>query len=82
LIPLWPFIVIVALTGLIMIPNALYAFRNYLANRNLIWLTVYFIFLLSFAGLVVHVTTRTIEIVQKAKEILNEPDIEVPRQGP
>ena len=73
---------IVVLAGAVMVPNALYGFRHYLANRNLLWLIVYFVLLLSFAGLVVHVTTRTLEIVQKAREILDQPDIEVPRQGP
>lgn len=70
---LWPFVVIVLLAAMIMIPNSLYGFRQYLVNRNLIWLAAYFILLFSFAVLVVHVTTRTIEIVQKAKEVIEEP---------
>jgi NhaP-type Na+/H+ or K+/H+ antiporter len=73
--------VIVVLAGAVMVPNALYGFRYYLANRNVIWLVAYFVLLLSFAGLVVHVTTRTVEIVQKAREVLDQPDVEVPRQG-
>jgi hypothetical protein len=60
---------------MIMVPNSLYGFRHYLANRNLIWLAAYFILLFSFAVLVIHVTTRTMDIVQKAKEIVDEPDL-------
>jgi hypothetical protein len=71
----WPFIVIVVLAAMVLIPNSLYGFRQYLANRNLIWLVTYFILLFAFAGLVIHVTSRTIEIVQAAKEIIDEPDL-------
>jgi membrane-anchored protein YejM (alkaline phosphatase superfamily) len=74
LLSLWPFVVIVVLTGFIMVPNALYGFRHYLAHRNLIWLAAYFILLFSFAFLVLHVTRRTVEIVAQAKEVLLQPD--------
>jgi uncharacterized membrane protein len=75
MLSLWPFLIIVALTGLVMVPNALYGFRQYLSNRNLIWLAAYFILLFSFAFLVVHVTKHTLEIVEQAKELLAQPDL-------
>ena len=79
---LWGFIAIVVLTAFLLIPNALYAFREFLTNRNLVWLAVYFFFLFALAYLVVHLTTRTVQIVQTANEFLNEPDVEVVRRGP
>jgi hypothetical protein len=65
--------VIVLLAALILIPNSLYGFRQYLANRNLIYLVAYFSLLFVFAFLVIHVTKRTVEIVQSAKEVIAEP---------
>ena len=76
------FVIVVVLAGLVIIPNALYGFRHYLADRNLIWLVAYFILLFSFASLVVHATTRTVQIVQTARELLDQPDVEVPRAAP
>jgi uncharacterized membrane protein len=79
---IWGFVIIVLLTGLLLIPNALYAFRQFLTNRNLVWLSVYFFFLLALGYLVLHLATRTVQIVQTAKEVLAEPDIEAVRLGP
>ena len=72
---LWSFVIIVALTGLLLIPNALYAFRRFLVERNLVWLVVYLILLSSLGYLLLHVTRRTVEIVQAAKEELDRPDL-------
>jgi len=72
---LWPFVIIVVLTGLLLIPNGLYAFRRFLAERNLMWLAVYLIFLFALGFLLVHVTRRTVEIVQASKELLAQPDV-------
>ena len=69
-----PFVIIVVLTALLLVPNGLYAFRRFLAERNLLWLVVYFIFLTALGFLLVHVTRRTVEIVQTAQEVLAEPD--------
>ncbi len=62
------------LVALLLIPNALYAFRRFLADRNLVWLSVYMGFLIFLAYLLIHVTTRTVDLVQKAKEVYEEPD--------
>jgi hypothetical protein len=72
---LWSFVIIVVLTGLLLIPNALYAFRRFLVERNLVWLVVYLILLTSLGYLLLHVTRRTVELVQTAKEELNRPDL-------
>lgn len=76
-----PFVIIVLLTAALLVPNALYAFRRFLVEHNLLWLVTYFIFLIGFGHLVVHVTTRTMQIVQTAREIMDQPDIEVPKAG-
>ena len=78
---LWAFVIIVVLTASLLIPNALYAVREFVTNRNLFWLTAYFVMLISLGGLVIHVTTRTVQIIQTAHEVLMEPDIEVVRAG-
>ena len=70
---LWIFGIIVLLVAVLLIPNALYAFRQFLSNRNLVWLTTYMSFLILLAYLLVHVTTRTVDLVQKAKEVYEEP---------
>ena len=71
---LWIFGIVVFLVALLLIPNALYAFRQFLANRNLLWLSVYLGFLLLLAYLLLHVTSRTVELVQTAKETVLAPD--------
>jgi hypothetical protein len=70
---LWTFGIIILLVALLLIPNALYAFRQFLSNRNIVWLMVYFGFLILLAYLLIHVTTRTMDLVQKAKEVYLEP---------
>lgn len=68
------FLVIVVLTGLLLIPNALYAFRRFMVERNVVWLTVYFMFLAILGFLLVHVSHRTVEIVLQAREFMAQPD--------
>jgi hypothetical protein len=70
---LWAYGIVFLLVIALVIPNGLYAFRQYLANRNLVLLTVYFGFLMLLAYLLLHVTTRTAELVQTAKEVYEEP---------
>lgn len=67
------FVVIVLLLALLLIPNALYAFRKFLEDRNLIVFCVYLGFLVMLAYLVIHVTMRLGDIVQNAKEVYTEP---------
>ncbi len=71
---LWIFGIVVVLVALLVVPNALYAFRQFLANRDLLWVTVYFGFLLLLGYLLLHMTTRTVELVQTAKEVYLAPD--------
>jgi hypothetical protein len=70
-----PFVIIVLLTAMLLVPNGLYAVRRFLQEHNLWWFACYLIFLLALALLLVHVTRRTVEIVMKAKEVLAQPDI-------
>lgn len=70
---LWIFGIVVLLVALLLVPNALYAFRQFLSNRNAVWLTTYMGFLILLAYLLVHITTRTVDLVQKAKEVYDEP---------
>ena len=74
---LWAFGIIVLLTGVLLIPNALYAFKQFLANRNLVWMATYMGFLILLAYLLIHVTTRMADLVQSAKEAYMAPDPEV-----
>ena len=78
---IWGFGIIVILIGALLIPNALYAFRQFLANRNLLWLSVYAGFLGLLGFLLIHVTVRMTAIVQVAKEVYMEPDPEVARHN-
>lgn len=70
---LWIFGIIVLLVALLLIPNSLYAFRQFLSNRNRVWLTTYMSFLILLAYLLIHITTRTVDLVQRAKETYSEP---------
>ena len=70
---LWAFGIIILLVGILLVPNALYAFRQFLSNRNLVWLIVYMGFLILLGYLLVHITTRTVDLVQRAKEVYEEP---------
>jgi hypothetical protein len=66
---IWVYVAVVFLVGLIVIPNALYAFRKFLENRNFLLLCVYFGFLILLVVLILHVTKRTTELVQDAKNV-------------
>ncbi len=70
---IWIFGVIVLLLAVLMIPNALYAFRKFLEDRNLLVFCVYLGFLVMLAYLVIHATTRLGDLVQTAKEVYTEP---------
>lgn len=70
---IWVFGIIVLLLAVLMIPNALYAFRKFLEDRNVLVFCVYLGFLVILAYLVLHVTTRLGELVQTAKEVYTEP---------
>jgi len=70
---LWVYGIVFILVLALVIPNGLYAFRQYLTNRNLMLLFTYFGFLVLLAFLLLHVTTRTAELVQTAKEVYEEP---------
>ena len=79
---LWAFGIIVLLVAVLLIPNALYAFRRFLSNRNKVWFVTYMTFLILLAIILIHVATRTMTIVQNAKEVYLEPDPEVVRTQP
>jgi hypothetical protein len=70
---LWVYGIIVILVAILLIPNALYAFRKFLQDRNMLLLIIYFVFLILLAYLLLHVTTRMTELVQTAKEVYEEP---------
>ena len=74
---LWGFGLIIALVALLLIPNALYAFRRFMSGRDRVWFLTYMTFLIALGFLLVHIATRTIDIVQRAKEVYLEPDPEV-----
>ncbi len=69
---LWIYGIIVLLVALLVIPNALYAFRKFLENRNLLLFLVYLGFLALLAYLLLHVSSRTAELVQTAKAVYTE----------
>ena len=70
---LWAYGIIVVLVAMLLIPNALYAFRKFLDDRNLLLLMTYFAFLLLLGYLLLHITKRTAELVQTAKDVYAEP---------
>jgi peptidoglycan/LPS O-acetylase OafA/YrhL len=72
-VALWAFVVIAVLVAVLLVPNGVYAFRQFLAHRNLLWLTAYFFFLFLLGYLLLYVSRRTVELVQAAKEVYEEP---------
>jgi hypothetical protein len=72
---IWAFAVIVVLIGILLIPNALYAFRKFLEDRNLVWIVAYMFFLFLLGYFLYLLTTRTVNTVLKAKEFLAQGDI-------
>ena len=70
---LWIFGIIALLVAVLLVPNALYAFRRFLSNRNLVWFSVYMSFLILLGYLMIHITSRTADLVIKAKEVYDEP---------
>ena len=65
------FWIVVALVGLLLIPNARYAFRQYWANRNRALFTIYMAFLIALGYLVVMLCTRFLAFAQTSQEMLN-----------
>src|SRR5579859_2732563 len=61
-----PFWVITALTGILMSRNARYALRQYASDRNRLILTLYMALLVGFGYLVLHTTSRVMELVLAA----------------
>ena len=70
----WVFAVLVVLLGMLLIPNALYAFRKFLEDRNLVWLVTYMVFLFLLGYFLYLLTTHTLETIFKAREILAQRD--------
>ena len=70
---LWVYGIVVVLVAILLIPNALYAFRKFLEYRNILLLALYFVILLLLGFLLLHMTRRTAELVQTAKEVSAEP---------
>ena len=70
---LWVYGIVVVLVAILLIPNALYAFRKFLEDRNILLLALYFVILLLLGFLLLHMTRRTAELVQTAKEVSAEP---------
>jgi hypothetical protein len=62
------FWIIVSLTAVLLSRNARYAVREYLANRRFLIFTLYMGFLAVFGGLVVHVASRVINLIQAGQE--------------
>ena len=80
---LWVYGIVFFLVVALVVPNGLYAFRQYLANRNILLFVLYLSFLALLAYLLLHITKRTAEIVQTAKEVYAEPGSpDVGRPGP
>jgi hypothetical protein len=71
---IWVFPIIVVLLGMLLIPNALYAFRTFLADRNLVWLISYMVFLFLLGYFLYLLTTHTVDTILKAREIMAQPD--------
>lgn len=65
----WAFGIVVVLVAIILIPNVIEALRRYSRDRNplLLSLSLMFLAVLSFQFL--HLTKRTAEVVQSAKDV-------------
>ena len=55
------------------IPNARYAVRQYMADRNKLIFTVYMVLLIVLGYLVVSLTTHILEFAQASQEIIDAP---------
>ncbi len=71
---IWIYAAVFVLIALLVIPNALYAFRKFLENRNLLLFVVYLGFLALLTYLVLHVTNRTTELAERAQNVYLEID--------
>ena len=69
----WIYVIVLILVGYLLISNGLYAFRQFLSNRNHLLLGTYFFFLIVLGYLLLHVTKRMMDLVQTAKEVYTEP---------
>jgi len=74
---IWAFGVIILLVGVLLIPNALYAVRRFMASKDRVWFVTYMTFLIALAYLLIHIAVRTVDVVQSAKEVYLDPDPEV-----
>ena len=68
----WIYVVVGLLVAALLIPNGLYAIRQFLARRDLVWLAVYLILLIFLGYLFLHVTTRVLEINKSLQETFSE----------
>jgi hypothetical protein len=65
------FWIVIALIAVIGYKNTRYAIKQYFANRNYTLFTVYMALLLGLAFLLVHVTTRVIDLAQSSADMLH-----------
>lgn len=67
------FWIVVLLVALLLIPNARYAVRQYMADRNKLIFTVYMVLLITLGYMVVSLTTHLLEFVQTSQEVIETP---------
>jgi len=67
------FWVIVVLVAFLLIPNARYAVRQYMADRNKLIFTVYMVLLIFLGYMVVSLTTHFMEFAQISQEVIEAP---------
>lgn len=68
----WYWIVAV-MVGVLWYRNTRYAIKQYFANRSYTLFTVYMVLLIGLGYLIIHVTTRTMELAQASQDVLNIP---------
>ncbi len=74
------FWVVVGLTGILLFKNSRYALREYMADSKRLMLIMYFVFLFILAYMVIHITSRLMNLVQQSRELDQNAYNEHPRR--
>ncbi len=72
---LWIFWIVVGLLAVLVISNAIYAFRNFMTKRDKLWLITYIALLGLLVFFIFKLTVSAMGFVESAKETVSSADI-------
>ncbi len=72
---LWIFWVIVGLLAIVVVSNAVYAYRHFMTKRDKVWLFTYISLLGLLVFFIFKLTVSAMGFVETAKETVNSADI-------